>query len=172
MKRILLDTSVYGRLAEDPEVVEVLIEGLSKEFIIYGNDTIRKELRETPKYVKHSGKNLRILLLSIYKNLTKEKHELIHNKLIETLSSDYFREYKNQGGSHSNVSMKNDLTIIATATIYNLDIVISDDEKTMLSRSAINAYTITNSLYGLRNPRFLPYKIFKLKLKNHEDFPV
>jgi hypothetical protein len=128
MRKILLDTSVYGRLVEEPEIVEVLLKRLSREIIIYGNDVIRKELRETPGYVRHKGKNLRILLLNIYKNLTKEKHELIHNKLIETLSSDYFREYRKQGGSHSRVNMKNDLVIIATATkIFKLKLINQED---------------------------------------------
>ena len=74
MRRILLDTSVYGRLVEEPEIVEVLLNKLSKEIVVYG--------------------------------------------------------------------------------------------------TAIDAYKIINSLYGLRNPRFLSYTIFRIKLKNQEDFPV
>lgn len=171
MKRVLLDSSVYGRLTENPEIIEILIKRIPKEFVIYGNEVIRKELRDTPKYVRHEGKNLRILLLNVYRNLTRY-HELKLNKLIEMLSSDYFKEYAKQGGVRSDKKMKNDLILIATATIYSLDIVVSDDEKTMLSPDAIKAYKTVNHRYGIGNPYFITYERFKEWIKNQEDFPV
>lgn len=171
MKRVLFDTSVYGRLTENTEIIEILIKRIPKDSIIYGNEVIRKELRDTPKHVKHEGRNLRILLLNIYRNLTRD-HELKLNKLIEMLSSDYFKEYTKQGGVRSDKKMENDLILIATATIYSLDIVVSDDEKTMLSPDAIKAYKTVNNRYGIENPDFILYKKFKEWIKNQEDFPV
>ena len=88
-----------------------------------------------------------------------------YNKLIETLAEDYFKEYKKQNGSLSEKSIKNDLIIIATATIYQLDIIISNDERSMLSNSAINAYNKINKKYGLKNPEFKTYEKFKEEIK-------
>ena len=174
MKRIILDTSVYGRLIEDEKIINSVINKIPNVFVIYGSEIIRKEIRDTPKYIRHLGRNLRIMLLNLYTILIRE-HELKHNKIIETLSSEYFKEYAKQGGSFSNKVMKNDFTIIATATIHKLDIVVSDDERSMLSKPAILAFKIMNKKYGLENPEFVTYRKFKSKLtkyKNQEDLPV
>lgn len=125
MKRMLFDSSVYGRLVEDSELIGMLLKQIPEKFVIYGSETIRRELRDTPKYVRHEGKNLRIFLLNIYSSVTRE-----------------------QGGARSNEKMRDDFLIIATAAIYNLDIVISDDEKTMFSESSIKAYRIVNEKSG------------------------
>ena len=60
--------------------------------------------------------------------------------------------------------MRNDFIIIATATIYQLDVVISDDENTMLSDKAVDAYMNVNKKYGLKDPKFKKYNEFKKEL--------
>ena len=166
MNRILFDTSVYGKLIEDLEVVEKIGKLIPKEFVVYGTKIIREELRETPKKLKAEDRNKRILLLHIYDSFVKkDHHDLEYNKLIETLAEDYFKEYKKQKGALSEKSMNNDLIIIATATIYQLDIIISNDEKSMLSQSAIKAYDKINKEYGLKNPVFKTYEKFKEEIK-------
>ena len=65
MKRIIFDTSVYGKLSEDPETTDAILQKLSKEFVIYGTEVIKNELRETPRHVFHQGRNLRNILLSL-----------------------------------------------------------------------------------------------------------
>ena len=176
MKRVILDTSVYGKLVEEPEVADIILQRTPKEFVIYGNGIIKKELRDTPKHVFHSGKNVRNLLLSLYRSFVrKDHHDLDFNKLIETLSKDYMKTYRESGGSLSNEKMKNDLIIIATATIYGLDIVVSDDENSMMSTPAIDAYLAVNRIYGMPNPSFRKYRHFKAELlrpKNQGDLPL
>ena len=170
MKRILFDTSVYGKLIEDLEIVEKIGKLIPNKFVVYGAKIIREELRETPKKLKIEAGNKRILLLHIYDSFVKkEHHDLGYNKLIETLTEDYFKEYKKQQGSLSKRSMKNDLIIIAIATIYQLDIIISNDKKSMLSNSAINAYEKINKEYGLKNPIFKTYKEFKEEIKRFQN---
>jgi len=66
-------------------------------------------------------------------------------------------------------SMKNDLIIVAIATIYQLDIIISNDKKSMLSNSAINAYEKINKEYGLKDPIFKTYKEFKEEIKRFQN---
>ena len=176
MRRVILDTSVYGKLSEDPQMTDIILRNLSKEFVIYGTDTIKNELRETPSHVFHEGKNLKNILLSLYRAFVrKSRHDLRYNKLIETLAKDYMIEYRKKGGNISDKKMKNDLIIIATATIYKLDIVISDDEKSMLSTKAVAAYKSVNTTYGISDPVFMTYRIFRLELlnpKNYEERPL
>ena len=51
MKKVLLDTSVYGRIIEKNEI-ESFRKLIKDKIIIYGNRLIRKELRNTPKKIK------------------------------------------------------------------------------------------------------------------------
>lgn len=166
MRRIIFDTSVYGKLVEDD-----LIRGKfekrfnDKDYVVYGNFVIRKELRDTPKNIILKNRQLRILLLTLYDSFVKkENHDLRINPLIEKLSEDYFSEYKTLRGNLSKEEIKNDLLIIAIATIYQLDIIISNDEKTMLSQICLRVYKAVNSRYGLKDPIFKRYSLFKKEL--------
>ena len=109
MKRIIFDTSVYGKLVEDEEVLKKVNEKNEKhEFIIYGAKIIRKDLRAAPKTSLSGIKKLRILLLNLYdKFVSKDSRDLKFNKLVEALSSDYFAEYKRNKGGMSSESIKN-----------------------------------------------------------------
>ena len=158
----MFDTSVYGRFADDLSLTEKLGRFVPTEYVVYGTKIIRDELRETPRKIKVNDASKRILLLKIYDSFVrKDHHDLKENKLVHVLSQDYFKEYKRQKGHLSEDSMRNDLIIIATATIYQLDIVVSDDERSMLSDAAIKAYDSVNKKYGLKNPTFKKYSDFK-----------
>ena len=162
----MFDTSVYGKFVIDEEILDkVKKKCKTHEFIVYGTPVIRKELRATPKTIVHEGGKLRILLLNLYDSfVTKDNQNLKFNKLVEALSRDYFSEYKKNKGSLSNEAIRNDLAIIATATIYRLDIIVSDDERTMLSDKAIKSYKSVNKKYGLKDPYFKKYAQFKKEL--------
>lgn len=162
MQRIIFDTSVYGKMIFDERVLlNVRNKIQSHEFLVYGTSIIRKELRATPKSIRKGSQKIRILLLNLYDSfIVKDNQNLKSNKLVEDLSGDYFLEYKKNGGALSNDAIANDLMIVATATIYHLDIIISDDERTMLSDKAVKSYTNVNKRYGLDNPIFKKYAQF------------
>ena len=166
MKRIMFDTSVYGKLVEDGEVlIRVNEKTENHEFVIYGTEVIRKELRATPKTAIHGSGKLRILLLNLYDSfVVRDNQKLKFNKLVEDLSNDYFLEYKKNKGNLSNEAMINDFIIIATATIYQLDVIVSDDEKTMLSDKGVKSYQSVNGKYGLSGTIFKKYSQFKQEL--------
>jgi len=99
MERIMLDSSVYGRLVDDIELTEKFGKLIPKDFVVYGNKTIRDELKETPRNVRLKSGSKKLLLLRIYDSLIrKDHHDLKHNKLIETLAGDYFKEYRKEKG--------------------------------------------------------------------------
>lgn len=58
----------------------------------------------------------------------------------------------------------NDMIIVAEATISKLDIVVSDDNRTMLSNAAKRAYYSVNKEHNLITPNFIGYSEFKRKL--------
>lgn len=170
-KRILLDTSVYGMLAEDNNVFTLLMEKKKEvEIVFYGCTVIRNELRATPKEICEMNKNLRIHLLYLYDSLiTKENHNLMINEFVEILAKKYMEEYKIQKGSIGYDHMKNDFFIVALATIYQMDIVVSNDKRTLLSPAATEAYNCVNKEQGFRNPAYLHYNLFKRKIITGSD---
>lgn len=164
MKRSLFDTSVYGELILDTKSltkIEKLI--YNKSILVYGNKIIRNELRKLSAESRLGKFSKRILLLNLYDKLSSE-HEIIIGDLIIILAKKYYEEYKRLGGTDSYNIIENDFLIIASASIKELDIVVSHDTKTMLSRLSMNAYKKVNLENGLRNPNFIPYEEYKRRL--------
>ena len=160
MKRVILDTNIYGRIIERKEAEEIREKlELKRDIIIYGFDVVRKELRVTSKKVRIEKKSLRLALLGIYDHLT-QRHLMSTTSLIRNLADDYYETYKQLGGKYSKEELMNDFLIVACASIHELDIVVSDDNDTMLSENALRAYTIVNKLRKHRLPQFIGYDSF------------
>ncbi len=165
MRKLLLDTNIYGELVVDPHISkfrDLLIT--SKGIVVFGSKIVRQELRATPKKIKIEGSNLRIDLLSLYDFLVKERTVDL-NKEIESLAQSYYATYRELGGSWGYKEMQNDLLIVATASIKQMDIVVSNDEATMQSEQALRTYTLVNSIKQIKNPLFINYEEFKKLLK-------
>ena len=165
MRRIILDTNIYGLIVEDPnrDIVRYGIEK-KKAVIVYNLPLIRKELRDTPRNIRFEGENLRNYLLRIYDQFTIN-HELKFTRETEELADNYFTLYTELGGHSAKTEIIKDFIIVASASLNSLDIVVSNDNKTMLSEKAIKSYTIANQIKKIRTPRFLDYEQFKKELK-------
>lgn len=148
--RAMLDTNTYEILyKKDLQQILNLIE--SNCLIVYGCKVIRNELRNIPKTLSIEGKSYRQIMLAIYDKLTKN-HDYPVESLAETLAHEYWKAYK---GGVPKRKIFPDFLIVAISTIHRLDIIVSEDEKTMKSRPAINAYTQVNSQKELQTPRFI-----------------
>jgi len=132
-------------------------------FIVYGCNVIRRELRETPKKIRSAGKNLRIDLLNTYDGLVRETYDITPE--IQKLADQYYGLYREFGGSLALDDIKTDFLIVACASLHNLDIVVSDDKRTLLIENALKAYTHVNSIRELKNPTFIGYDILKKEIK-------
>ena len=165
MERAILDTNIYGLIVVDEDRDKIRYSIQKKEaIIVYGLPVIRKELRDTPKSIRIGGANLRIALLGLYDELTKNR-TLKFMSESEKLANNYLSIYKEIGGYASKVEIIKDLTIVACASLNSLDIVVSNDNKTMLSEVALKSYKIVNQLKKIRTPRFLNYEEFKKDIK-------
>ncbi len=166
MKRVMLDTNIYGKIVEnrDEMVVRKAFEQLKKPLIVYGFKVVRAELRETSKEVKLYEIKLRTALLSIYDFVVKN-HELAITSKINGTAEDYYLTYRKIGGIKSKDEILNDFKIIACAAINNLDIVYSEDNKTMLSDAALTTYSIVNGIKKIRTPKFVNYEEFIKEIK-------
>lgn len=165
MERIIFDTNVYGLIVNDPHK-EIVRDGIEKKktVIVYGFPLIRKELRDTPRRIRVEGENLRNYLLRIYDEFTMG-HELKFIDDAEELADSYFAVYKEFGGFANKQEIIKDFVIVASASLNSLDIVISNDNKTMLSEKAVKSYNLVNQIKKIRMPRFMNYEEFKKELK-------
>ena len=155
--RVLLDTNIFEEFLLEQN--QAMLTELSKRerFIVYGCKIIRDELRQIPKNLHRGRKKLRIALLNIYDVLVKE-HSLKETDLANFLALQYAKEFT---GAISTPKIWSDFLIVAIASVHQLDIVCSNDEKTMTSKQAIKAYLKVNSANNLRTPAF--YTFIKLK---------
>ena len=161
-KRLLLDTNIYGLLIEKGDARKMLEERGVLD--IYGNEIVRKELRNVPKNIRHKNRNFRIMLLTLYDGIIKDSLKVTN--FVEELANQYFEILQSMQISIRKEIM-NDLLIVATASVYELDIVVSDDRKTMLSPNALKAYDVVNRIRNLRMPNFIGYNDFR-RLLSHE----
>ncbi|MBI4162992.1 MAG: hypothetical protein HY513_04875, partial [Candidatus Aenigmarchaeota archaeon] len=148
MRRLILDTNIYGELVIDKDI-EKIRDKIKRAGAIYGVTLIRNELRATPTQIRLPAqvqiKNLRIALLSLFDEITKSKNLEINSK-INKLSGDYYSVYHTLGGNKAKKAIENDFSIVACAAFNNLDVVVSEDSKTLLSTHALKAYSIVNNI--------------------------
>lgn len=163
MKRILLDTNIYGIILEKEELetFRELISGSG--ILIYGIKIIRDELRSAPR-TGMNGINLRMDLLRLYEAITRNR-ELEFGKKETGLADAYYETYKKLGGITSKSKLYKDFLIVAAASLHSLDIVVSEDNATMLNKLALNTYSIVNAVLKLKVPRFINYERFKNEVK-------
>ncbi len=167
MLRVVFDTNIYGNLVEEPDADEIerrIRE--EKDFVVYNFPLIRKEIRNIPKLTDASRK-ARISLLEMYDRITGG-HYLRNSIEITLLAKKYFDQYRNLGGTYGwDTNIRVDFMIVACASSYGLDVVYSDDQRTMLGKDAMKAEQHININERLRTPNFLKYvdllKQFRIK---------
>lgn len=133
----------------------------SESIDLYGFEIVRKELRATRRVIVNM--NLRMDLLRVYDDLVKKTYEVTES--MKKLAEEYYLSYTKLGGSHPRGKLINDFLIIACASLKDLNIVVSNDVRTMLSEFAINAYKKVNKTKGINLPSFINYEEFKNVIK-------
>jgi hypothetical protein len=83
---------------------------------------------------------------------------------VEHLANNYTFVYREVGGMLAHDKLNNDFTIVASATLRGMDIVVSDDNNSMLNKYSLKAYGIVNTLNNKRTPRFISYDTLKKEL--------
>ncbi len=165
MLRVLMDTNIYGKLIEEKTFGELTTQIRDDpEFKIYGFSIIRKELRDTPKTAKLGKFSKRNLLLNLFDELTDSKY-LKDSLKIHKLAMKVYGVYRKFGGirNWNKTNIDADFTIVACAMFYQLDVLVSDDVKTMLSKVALKSYRHISVKEALRLPVFYTYSDLKMR---------
>jgi len=168
MLRVIFDTNVYGFLIKEPDAFDIERRiANDKNFIVYGFQPIRKEIRDIPKATKLSTRS-RHLILGLYDRITSGRF-LCNSIAITSLAKKYCDYYRHLGGIYGwDTSIRVDFMIAACATFYGLDIVYSADSKTLRCKNALKAYKHINLRENLRTPDFLKYEEL---LGKYRDLP-
>ncbi len=161
--RVIFDTNIYGNIVLEKNVQEFLEKiKTDKDFVVYGFGLIRKELRDTPKKERIGLVGTRNYLLQVY-DAVIGAHYLENSAKIDYLAKKFYGQYRTVGGIHPWEKVKIDMTIVACACMNSLDVVYSDDESTLASKSAQKAYKHITLKENLRVPTFYKYKDLKEK---------
>ena len=83
MKRIILDTNIYGVIAMDEDRSEIVEKIKISKIIVYGFKTIRGEIRDVPMKIKIGNKSFRVDLLNLYDILFQQQTVVLYER--ETL---------------------------------------------------------------------------------------
>ena len=148
----IIDTNIYGLLLADKIYGAELIEKIKADsnFLIHNFKLLRNELRGAPK------------TLPIYDKLVANR-VIEETKEIKDLANEYFKIYKENQGVQGQKRILNDFKIVACATILNCDLVVTEDQRTLLNPIAVKAYRYVNLKINKRMPTFFRYKELKRK---------
>jgi len=150
MYGILLDTNIYGELADLGEsgvkIIDNIYEGiLRQEICVHNFRVIRNELREGIQSIQ---------LLKLYDAITASTiHDI--NPEIEKIAEEYYDSYKKFGGGQGKTeNFMKDLRIVAFSSLKRVTLIYSNDKRTMFSDPAIRAYKEVNFDKNLPEPTF------------------
>lgn len=159
MLRVIFDTNIYGKIVDEKDFESIATKiKTDDDFKVYGFDLIRKELRDTPKTEKLGKLSKRNLLLNLYDGITSGRY-LKDSLQIHKIAMKFYNSYREFGGIRNwdKTKINIDFTIVACATFYKLDVVVSDDSKTMLSKPALKAFKHICVKEGFWHPNFWKY---------------
>jgi hypothetical protein len=159
VSRLIVDTSSYEEMLLSLSPDELGTLGSRHPYAVEGFVVIRKELRDIPRkrmlFLGNSGQaKMRLSLLSLYDYLTGGRSYALEEKMAIT-AEEYFAQYSAAGGGKNWEDMESDFEIVACASHKQVDLVVSDDAKTMLSEHAMHAYADVNKKLNLHTPRFI-----------------
>jgi predicted nucleic acid-binding protein len=155
--RFISDTCIFGVISIDKDVDQI-IEKIrsSSKYVICDFKIIRDEIRA--KKQNHSKSNT--TLTSLYDRLARGK-KYTETSAIICLADEYYKAYKGNRGNVGKHKILHDFKIVACASIGGMNVLVSEDSRTMLSDKARKAYEIVNNKNKRKTPEFWNYKKFK-----------
>ncbi len=160
MKRLLLDTNIYGLMSTDPQfhLLHTAILDKREQFFIYGFSVVRKELKDAPRKTT-SGKNIQAPLLHAYDRVITKEYPL--TDLYRELAEEYYLVYHALGGNHTKEKLFSDFLIVACASVKEIALVVSEDNATLRNENALKAYGEVNTRRHIHLPTLIGYQEFK-----------
>lgn len=105
-------------------------------------------------------------MLSLYDGITAGRY-LKDSIQINGVALKFYNAYRQFGGiaNWDRTNLDVDFNIVACAAFYKLDVVISDDSKTMLSKPALKAFKHICVKESYWHPNFWKYSDLRIRYK-------
>ena len=155
MKNILLDTNIYGLALEKKDVAHALAflaeekQKSVKKYFVLGSKIINDEINANP----HNETRTR--LNELYQVVISGEIRLTDK--IKELALEYFNECKNKSVK---ITLE-DCQIVASSCFANVDLIVTDNRRTMMNPRAVDIFTSISRNKGLRMPKFIGYDALK-----------
>lgn len=155
-----MDTNVYPKLLAESNGLAFMVTRANVMGIrFYGFDEIRRELKYAPRFVSTYSGNLRADLLRLYEKLNVKEYKF--DTRIADLAFNYYKQYRQSGGSISRKDIITDFEIVACAAVKQAAAVVSEDQSSMLNSFARRCYEEVNVSQKIKTPKLLTYQEFK-----------
>ena len=153
---ILVDTSVYIEALADKELEEKL-RGAGKKAFIISSEVIDDEIKEAVSFLRKTRRRDEAeRLKEIYNSSTGGTIRLTHRVI--NIAGFYSHEITEKFGKNKSIEMKDDLRIVASASIAGLKYIATFNRKTMANEEIIEIYNKMNNANKLRTPIFINTK--------------
>ena len=105
-------------------------------------------------------------MLSLYDGITGGRY-LKDSIQVNRIAMKFYNAYRHFGGiaNWDKTNLDIDFNIVACAAFYKLDIVVSDDSKTMLSKPALKAFKHICIKESYWQPNFWKYSDLRIRYK-------
>jgi len=155
MKNILLDTNIYGLALEKKDVAHALAflaeekQKSEKRYFVLGSEIINDEINANPH------KETKTRLNELYQVVISGEIRLTDK--IKELALEYLNECKNNSVK---ITIE-DCQIVASSCFANVDLIVTDNRKTMMNPKAIDIFTSISRNKKLRTVKFVGYETLK-----------
>ena len=153
---ILVDTSVYIEALADKELEEKL-RGTGKKAFIISSEVIDDEIKEAVYFLRRTRRRDEAeRLKEIYNSSIGGTIRLTHR--VANIAGLYSQEILEKFGKNKSIEMKDDLRIVASASIAGLKYIATFNRKTMANEEIVDIYNKMNNKNKLRTPIFINTK--------------
>ena len=150
---ILIDTSVYINALADEELEKILRESQNKSFII-SSEVIEREIKEATDHLRKTGRKIGSERLNEIYNASISGTIRLTDRVL-AIASLYSENVREKFGKDKAKDMKDDLRIVACASIAGLKLIGTFNRKTMANEEIIEIYNTINKLNNLKTPEFV-----------------
>lgn len=155
MKNILLDTNIYGLALERNDAAHsfvILAEDKQKperRYFVLGSEVISGEINAVPH------KETREKMRELYQAVISGEIRLTDN--VKSLALEYFNECKK---NRARITLE-DCEIVASASLANVDFIVSDNRNTLRGPKAVEIFASINKKKVLKMPSLIGYEALK-----------
>ena len=150
---ILIDTSVYISAVTDTELEKALKKSHKKSFVI-SSEVVDDEIKESANYLRKTNRKIECEKLKEIYNSSIGGTIRFTDRVL-AIANTYSEKVREKFGKDKAKDMKDDLRIVACASVAGLKFIGTFNRKTMANEEIIEIYNAVNKENKLKTPEFI-----------------